>query len=140
MRLVYILFANYLVFKAQAQGDGTTVQTQQGSVAGTLVSPSVRQFLGIPYAIANRWEAPRPPANRTTAFKATNFGDTCPQSLTANFNEVISLLGAGSQSSVRQSENCLSLNIWTPSVSRKQETAVMIWIYGGSFAYGSVRS
>lgn len=123
-----------------AQNNGTTVQTQQGAVSGTIVTTGVRQFLGVPYGTANRWEAPRVPAKRSTTFKATDFGDSCPQSFTANFDEVLLLTGAGLQTGLKQSENCLNLNIWAPTVDREQGTAVMIWIYGGSFAYGSVRT
>ncbi len=38
------------------------------------------------------------------------------------------------------SEDCLSLNIWTPITARQQQQplAVMIWIYGGGFTSGSV--
>jgi carboxylesterase type B len=122
-----------------AQGDGLTVTTQEGSVSGRLVTPGVRQFLGIPYATAKRWQAPQPASHRSSLLNATSFGDSCPQSLTANFDEVLLLTGAGLQNGVRQSENCQSLNIWAPSVDRKQGAAVMVWIYGGSFAFGSVR-
>ncbi|KIJ50898.1 hypothetical protein M422DRAFT_158875, partial [Sphaerobolus stellatus SS14] len=38
---------------------------------------------------------------------------------------------------VPESEACLSLNIWAPSTNRKQSTAVMIWIYGGAFTFGT---
>lgn len=36
-----------------------------------------------------------------------------------------------------QSEDCLSLNIWTPATSAKEELPVFVWIYGGRFIAGS---
>jgi len=39
-----------------------------------------------------------------------------------------------------ESEDCLNLNIWAPPTSRLQKTAVLIWIYGGDFAFGSSNS
>jgi carboxylesterase type B len=64
-------------------GAQLTVHTLQGDVIGSLgsESPTVRQFLGVPYASAKRWEAPQSPPNRATAINATKFGDTCPQLL-----------------------------------------------------------
>ena len=128
-----------LITLGQTQGDGLTVQTQQGPVAGSLIIPEVRRFLGIPYALANRWDAPHPLPNRGTTFDATSFGDSCVQMLSASVLEYIKLLGLAGQN-VQASEDCLSVNIWTPSTQRKQSTAVMIWLYGGSFTFGTVRT
>lgn len=123
-----------------AAGDGLVVQTQQGNIAGTLVSPTVRQFLGIPFAAAGRWEAPRPPPIRNTTFNATKFGASCIQTLSPMNVEFLKLTGVGNDSLiVPEAEDCLSVNIWAPSSSRKQKTAVMIWIYGGGFQMGTVR-
>jgi carboxylesterase type B len=117
------------------QGGGLTVDTAQGNVTGTLVSPTVRRFLGIPYAVANRWEAPQNPPVRTNTFNASNFGDSCPQSPPAGFSEILGPVGASSES-----EDCLNINIWAPSVQRTQNTAVMLWIHGGGFQFGTVCS
>jgi len=38
---------------------------------------------------------------------------------------------------VTESENCLSINIWAPSIKRKQNVAVLFWIYGGGFVFGT---
>ncbi|KAF8576377.1 carboxylesterase [Ramaria rubella] len=136
MKLLAAIVSALLTAIIKAQDDGTTVTTQQGAVAGTLVTSGVRQFLGIPYAVAKRWEAPQSPPSRSTTLQATSFGDSCPQSLTASANEFLLLSGAAGQTA-KESENCLTVNVWAPSLDRKQGAAVMIWIYGGSFAYGT---
>lgn len=137
MQFLITIIAIALTTLTQAQNDGTTVQTQQGPVTGTLVVDGVRQFLGVPYAVANRWEAPQPPPSRSTTLVATTFGDSCPESLTPSNTQFLILSGSSGQNPTH-SENCLSVNVWTPSLNRKQGAAVMIWIYGGSFAFGTV--
>lgn len=121
-----------------AQNPGLLVQTQQGDVIGSHVGRStVRQFLGIPYAIADRWEAPRAAAHRVGTLDATKFGDSCFQANSPSVMEFLKLTG-GVIPNVTESENCMSVNIWAPSIDRKQKTAVMVWIYGGGFMIGSV--
>lgn len=131
----YLLLA---VATVKAVGNGLVVTTQEGPVAGTLVLPTVRQFLGIPFAFAGRWQAPVKPPNRgLRVFEATSFGDTCVQSLTPANLEFLLLTG-GEGINVTESENCFTVNVWAPAVQRKQGTAVLLWIYGGGFQFGSV--
>jgi Carboxylesterase family len=141
--LVAMLFSGLLTLAcaltANAQSNGLTVSTQQGAVVGTLVSPTVRRFLGIPYAVAGRWAAPTSPPNRAATFSATSFSDSCLQALTPGALEFLKLAGL-QNTTVPESEACLSANIWTQSVSRKQATAVLLWVYGGGFSFGTVCS
>lgn len=134
----FLIGVALLSIHVEGQGDGLTARTQQGNVVGTLVSPTVRQWLGVPYATAERWEAPRNPPLRKSPFRAVNFGDSCVQSLTPASLEFLSLAGLGDQR-VNESEDCLTVNIWSPAIGRKQGTAVMLWIYGGGFQFGTVR-
>ncbi|KAF8518412.1 carboxylesterase [Hysterangium stoloniferum] len=105
-------------------------------VDGTLVTPKVRQFLGVPFAVVARWEPPETPPTRSTILEATAFGDSCIQDISKIYAEFLLLIGGRNQK-VIQSEQCLSLNIWAPSLDRKQSTAVMIWMYGGGYAFGT---
>lgn len=130
-----ISFLPFIPANAQTS-NGLTVQTQQGPVTGSRTLPTVRRFLGIPYATAGRWEAPSTPPNRSSAFSATQFGDSCTQKLADTNREFLILSGAG-DAPVPESDNCLNLNVWAPSVGRKQGTAVLLWIYGGSFQFGT---
>lgn len=117
--------------------NGLTIQTQQGAVTGSLVLPTVRRFLGVPYATAGRWQPPASPPLRSVAFNATQFADSCVQNLGPASAEFLTLTGAG-LAPIPESDNCLNLNIWAPSTERKQSTAVLVWIYGGSFQFGTV--
>lgn len=131
------LVSTWLTSTAVAQGPGLLVHTQQGDVIGTQVIPTVRQFLGIPFAVAGRWEAPKLPARRLTPFKADRYGDSCIQTNSPATLEFLALT-ASIVPNGTESENCLSVNIWAPSTRRKQKTAVMVWIYGGGFLFGTV--
>lgn len=118
--------------------EGLLVHTAEGDILGTLITPTVRRFLGIPYAVANRWEAPQKPPIRNVPFNATKFGDSCPQGLALPPGGE-QLVGPAGNLNAPESEDCLNVNIWAPSIRRKQGTAVMIWIYGGGFLFGTVR-
>ncbi|KAE9401825.1 alpha/beta-hydrolase [Gymnopus androsaceus JB14] len=100
--------------------DGLTVLTQQGPVVGTSPIVNVRQFL-----------AP---------FNASSFGDSCPQQFNDGDLEFLRLSWGGlsdEQIFVSESEDCLNVNIWAPSINRAQSTAVLVWIYGGALAFGT---
>lgn len=135
--MLNVLLIAALVLTACAKQNGLTVHTKQGNVVGTLVSKTVRQFLGIPYAVAERWEAPKTPPNRSSRFKANEYGDSCPQATSPYIANIVNITGLVDRE-ITESEDCLSINIWAPSTQRKQRTAVMLWIYGGGFLVGTV--
>jgi carboxylesterase type B len=137
MRILPLLLTGIWTTFVVSQDSGLRVQTQQGDVLGSLVTPTVRQFLGIPYAVADRWEAPKLPPQRQNVFTADHFGDSCIQMNSSANNEFLKLTGSVVPNAP-ESENCMSVNIWSPSVDRKQNTSVMIWIYGGGFQFGTV--
>ncbi len=107
----------------------SAIQTGQGSLCGEIVSPSsgkkVNAYLGIPFAEStagdNRWRAPVPVKSWNGDLKATQFGPSCPQSSPL----------------APQSEDCLTVNVWTPPEASQEPRAVMVFIYGGAFVYGS---
>jgi para-nitrobenzyl esterase len=112
---------------AQAQ---TTVKTVAGSVRGaTIANGAIRVFKSVPFAAPPvgelRWQAPRPVAPWTGVRDATAFGPACVQAKMfsdINFPNV--------------SEDCLTLNIWTPAKAAGDALPVMVWIHGGGFAAG----
>lgn len=108
------------------------VETHLGRIIG-LERDGVIQFRGIPYAEAPigdlRWKPPRMKItlDRDT-FDARNFGSICPQ---PRFELV-----EGTFIEERQSEDCLFLNVYTPSLDDKK-MPVMVFFHGGAFVYGS---
>ncbi|KAG6887405.1 hypothetical protein C0995_015592 [Termitomyces sp. Mi166 len=138
LNLVVLMTAPSNVFALSEEG--LLVPTVQGSVLGTLVDPSVRQFLGVPYASASRWEIPTLPPLRSAPFNASDFGDSCLQYLDPATVTYLRLTGLDNSTIyVPESEDCLTVNIWAPSISRKQNTAVLLWVHGGGFLSGTSR-
>ena len=140
-KFVILLLSAAPVPYVSAQNDRLRVFTQQGDVVGTFPAPSVRQFIGIPFATAKRWQAPTLPPQRKELLDASSFGNSCLQMLTpatVEFNLLAWTFGRQDEIFVPQSEDCLTVNIWSPSVDRKQSTAVMVWIHGGGLNWGTV--
>ncbi len=109
-----------------------TVKTSAGKVAGKWSADgSVREFLGIPYAAPPvgplRWQPPQPAAKWHGVRQMTNFGPRCMQ---APLYKDMVFRDSG------PSEDCLTLNVWTPAKNKHAKLPVMVWIYGGGFATG----
>jgi para-nitrobenzyl esterase len=109
------------------------VRTASGLMEGTTSTDgSVRIFKGIPYAAPPvgdlRWKAPQPVPTWEGVRKATEFGARCLQG--PIFKDMV-FRDAG------PSENCLSLNVWTPAAKSSTPLPVMVWIYGGGFQAGA---
>jgi para-nitrobenzyl esterase len=110
-----------------------TVMTQQGKVEGKM-SPDgrVREFLGIPYAVPPlgplRWKPPQPGLKWRRVRSTTSFGAHCMQP--AIYADMV-FRDPG------QSEDCLTLNVWTPAKDKVANLPVMVWIHGGGLPGGS---
>ncbi|WP_346765592.1 carboxylesterase family protein [Sphingobium sp. TB-6] len=111
---------------AAPAAQGPVVTTAAGPVRG-LTQGTGGVFKGIPFAQTtggdHRWTPPRPVAPWTAPFDASQFGPICPQPETPN------------ERGARQSEDCLSINVATPSL--KGRMPVLVLIHGGAFFVGS---
>jgi para-nitrobenzyl esterase len=111
------------------------VATQQGQVEGVL-EDDVISFKGIPFAAPPvewlRWREPQPAGAWDGVRKADAFGSSCIQP-----SESMTETGAGGAGP--QSEDCLTINVWTPGADPNAKRPVMVWIYGGAFIIGTSR-
>ncbi len=119
--------ASTLGGQAAASASGPAVGTANGAVRG-LANGAVDEFLGIPYAAppvgALRWRPPQPAASWPGVRDATQFAPHCPQPATP--------FGHASMS-----EDCLFLNVFTPSQQKSRSGhPVMVWIHGGALVSG----
>ncbi|WP_428540767.1 carboxylesterase/lipase family protein [Rhodopila sp.] len=119
------------------------VETASGKVAGT-VAEDVVAFKTIPYAAstagANRFLPPRPPAPWAGIRDCSDFTGKAPQNglRPATRPELENFSGAADPSP--ETEDCLTLNIWTQGCDPTAKRPVMVWFHGGAFAYGNANS
>jgi para-nitrobenzyl esterase len=116
------------------------VETAAGKVRGAM-SGGMSAFKGVPYGAptdgANRFMPPRPPRQWAGVRDATSYHAQAPQmpGRPERRPELRTILGPPDASP--ESEDCLTLNLWTPGVGDGGKRPVMVWLHGGAFAYGS---
>ncbi len=123
-----LLAASTTLFAA----DSTQVKTDKGKVQGYVSTDGqIRIFKGIPFAAPPvgplRWRPPQPAPKWHGTRQATSFGNHCMQP-TLYHDMIFHDPG--------QSEDCLTLNVWTPAKDKNAKLPVMVWIFGGGFTAG----
>ena len=126
--LVVATAAVFALAASVAQAAPDTAKVAQGELHGA-VAGQVASFKNIPFAAPPvgdlRWRPPQAPTAWTGVRDATAFGPMCMQMRAVTPD-------------VKQSEDCLTLNVWTPASYRPgAKLPVMVWIHGGSFTGGS---
>ena len=102
----------------------------------------VRELLGIPYGIAPVGErrfrraeaAPAPDWSSSSPTRYDTFGPSPMQSREGMLATAVPGMDPGPVS-----EDCLSLNVWTPA-GAGERMPVMVWLYGGAFIVGGSAS
>jgi para-nitrobenzyl esterase len=115
------------------QNHGPIINAPAGKVEGRLEG-DLRVFKGIPFAEppvgSLRWKPPAAMPRWTGIRKTTDFGPAC-------FQPKPQLSNIYTRDPMPMSEDCLTLNIWTPQ--NAHNAPVFFWIYGGALVGGASR-
>jgi para-nitrobenzyl esterase len=120
-------------------GDNIAVaNTEYGKVRGFILR-GIHQFLGIPYGAdtsgKNRFMPPQKPTAWTDIKPALWWGNTAPQIMDKRYaNTYASFVDHWNYDDV--SEDCLKINVWTPTLD-SQKRPVVVWLHGGGFVNGN---
>jgi len=116
---------------AAPTGPSIDMRIAQGPIRG-VDEGDVLSFKNIPYAAPPvgdlRWRAPRPAPHWTEVRDAGAYGDDCIQARP---------MWDDTQTRLPVSEDCLSLNVWTPKTRVGGSAPVIVWVHGGGFVMGS---
>jgi para-nitrobenzyl esterase len=129
------------VARAADVSAGPVVETKYGKLRG-VSGDGVCSFKGVHYGASTddsmRFLPPAVPVSWTGVRDAINFGPPSPQATGALSNgsdirkAMGDLIGPGTMG-----EDCLVLNVWTPSLSHGGKRPVMVWLHGGGYTSGS---
>jgi para-nitrobenzyl esterase len=117
------------------------VDTASGKIRGAAVG-GIKAFKGIPYGAStagtNRFMPPHKPAPWGGVREAVDWAGHAPQAFFGRRRPEVSHL-APPPDTVPVSEDCLTLNLWTPGLDAGKRP-VMVWFHGGAFSYGSANT
>ena len=112
--------------------DFPVVETTQGKIRG-FQSDDLFIFHGVPYADAERFQAPHPVKPWEGIRDTQSYGYVCPLMDQDVPNKELLV----PHRFWPTNEHCLSLNLWTPSLNPNARKPVMVWLHGGGFSAGS---
>ena len=126
---------------AEPQAIGADVAVTGGVVRGVVgepEQPALRQYHGIPYAAPpvgeRRWAPPGPVVPWNGVLDASAPGPVCIQRTHSGVAFYDPPAGA---TLPPQSEDCLTLNVWTEARHVEERRPVMVWIHGGGLQAGA---
>ncbi|WP_372784273.1 carboxylesterase/lipase family protein [Phenylobacterium sp.] len=115
------------------------VETAQGKLQG-LTSGGVHTFKGVRYGADTagklRFRPPAPPPKWTGVRDALNYGPIPPQGPDSRRRAYAGLITFDIEPG-GMGEDCLVLNLWTPTLERHAKRPVIFSIHGGGYVFGS---
>lgn len=115
----------------QSDRAGPVARTEQGVLVGA-AAQGVESYKGVPFALPPvgplRWRMPQAPERWDGERSAADYGAICIQPPSN---------GDPGVGPLPMSEDCLTLNVWTPVDRGGEPLPVMVWIHGGGYNNGS---
>lgn len=126
---------------------GTRVTIDSGVIEGLTGqfttadgAPRVNEYLGIPFGrIPRRFDRAETPRKWSGVLDATDYRTTCLQqfSYPEDARERTIRFFDTPAPPTDEGEDCLHLNVYAPADAQPGSKAVIFWLYGGSFKFGS---
>ncbi len=119
------------------------VETASGRIRGAIIE-GVAAFKCIPYGAptsgANRFMPPRKPVPWAGVRDALEYAGHAPQQGLRPATRLELADFSGPPDTSPETEDCLTLSVWSPSVQPSAKRPVMVWFHGGAFAYGTANA
>ena len=130
--------SKYAPTGAISAGEHTRVQTVYGTIEGYL-DGDIYTFKGVKYAVADRFMPPQAPPKFDGVRMCKLYGPQTYQTETLTWRyDTQRDYSFGNQFVLEpMSEDCLVLNVWTPSINDDKKRPVFLWIHGGGYSSGS---
>lgn len=132
--------APFVHAQSRALPAGPIASTTYGRLRGWTES-EVHVFRGIYYggdtSGINRFRPPTKPHAWVGVRDALDFGHIAPQALPSGNWDYARATAGRQESTMEKGEDCLTLNVWTPSVTDHGKRAVLVSVHGGGYTGGT---
>jgi len=135
LRLSCVLALLALTFSGFAANyDPPIVEVDAGQLRG-FMDGDIYNFRGVPYATAERWQQPQPYPAWEGVRDAQAYGPISPISPPSQVSGGEFVFPH--RYWVQNEEECMNLNVWTPTLDPEATKPVMVFFHGGMYSNGS---
>ena len=110
------------------------VETDAGKLQG-FIHHGIYTYRGVPYAKAERFQAPHKMPRWDGVRTALTYGYISPMGPQETIDDVGEFLTPHRYGI--SNDDCQNLNVWTPGINDGKKRPVMVWLHGGGFSNGS---